>query len=250
MPTHSLPYRRMMVTGHLTIGGSKMGHSPLLRDLPHEERPRERMMQYGAESLSHAELLAILLRTGTKNESAVTLAQRILNYVGHLRHLHDLSITELTAIRGIGDAKALQLKAGLELGRRMARSRLDALQIRRPEDAAELLMETMRYYDKEHFVCLFLNTKNRIMAQETVTIGILDASLVHPREVFKAALKCGAASFICAHNHPSGDPTPSPEDVSITRRLLEVGEIVGIELLDHLVIGDNQYVSLKERGFM
>ncbi|MEW9105129.1 DNA repair protein RadC [Paenibacillus sp.] len=228
-----------------------MGHSPLLRDLPHEERPRERMMQYGAESISHAELLAILLRTGTRNESAITLAQRILNQVGQLRHLHDMSITELTAIRGIGDAKALQLKAGLELGRRMSRSCLeDALQIRQPQDAADLLMESMRYYDKEHFICLFLNTKNRIIAQETISIGILDASLVHPREVFKAALKCGAASIICAHNHPSGDPTPSPEDVALTRRLLEAGEIVGIELLDHLVIGDNQYVSLKERGLM
>lgn len=228
-----------------------MGHSPLLRDLPHEERPRERMMQYGAESLSHAELLAILLRTGTRNESAITLAQRILNQVGQLRHLHDMSITELTEIRGIGDAKALQLKAGLELGRRMSRSCLEvALQIRRPQDAADLLMESMRYYDKEHFICLFLNTKNRIIAQETITIGILDASLVHPREVFKAALKCGSASIICAHNHPSGDPTPSPEDVALTRRLVEAGDIVGIELLDHLVIGDNQYVSLKERGLM
>lgn len=243
--------RCMMATGQSTTGGCKMGHSPLLRDLPHEERPRERMMQYGAESLSHAELLAILLRTGTRNESAITLAQRILNHVGQLRYLHDMSVTELTAIRGIGDAKALQLKAGLELGRRMSRSRLeDALQVRRPQDAADLLMESMRYYDKEHFICLFLNTKNRIMAQETVTIGILDASLVHPREVFKAALKCGAASIICAHNHPSGDPTPSPEDVALTRRLVEAGEIVGIELLDHLVIGDNQYVSLKERGLM
>lgn len=226
-------------------------HHLLLRDLPHEERPRERMMQYGASSLSHAELLAILLRTGTRNESVVTLAQRILNHVGHLRHLHDMSVTELTTIRGIGDAKALQLKAGLELGRRMMRSRLeDALQIQQPQDAAELLMESMRYYDKEHFVCLFLNTKNRIVAQETVTIGILDASLVHPREVFRAAMKCGAASLICAHNHPSGDPTPSSEDIILTRRLMESGEIIGIELLDHLVIGDNQYVSLKERGLM
>lgn len=228
-----------------------MAKSPLLRDLPHDERPRERMMQHGAEALSHSELLAILLRTGTRDESAIMLAQRILNRVGHLRHLQELSITELTNIRGIGLAKAIQLKAGLELGRRMARARQeDAVTIRRPQDAADLLMESMRYYQKEHFVCLFLNTKNRIMAQETITIGILDASLVHPREVFRAAMKHGTASIICVHNHPSGDPTPSPEDVALTRRLMEAGEIVGIEVLDHLVIGDNQYVSLKERGLM
>ncbi|MBG9792307.1 hypothetical protein ABD76_07245 [Paenibacillus dendritiformis] len=228
-----------------------MEHYPLLRDLPHGERPRERMLQYGAEALSHAELLAILLRTGTKDESALVLAQRILNRAGHLRSLPDLSVTELTQTRGVGLAKAIQLKAGLELGRRMARSRSDdAITIRRPQDAAEWLMESMRYYQQEHFVCLFLNTKNRIIAQQTITIGILDASLVHPREVYRAALKYGAASIICAHNHPSGDPTPSPEDASITRRLVEAGEIVGIDLLDHLVIGDNQYVSLKERGLM
>lgn len=241
----------MMGTGLLAIGGCKMGYSPLLRDLPHEERPRERMMQYGAESLSHAELLAILLRTGTRSESAVMLAQRILNQAGYLRYLHDMSVTELTAIRGIGTAKAIQLKAGLELGKRMARSRhADAATIRSPEDAVEVLMESMRYYSKEHFVCLFLNTKNRIITQETITIGILDASLVHPREVFRAAVKCAAASILCAHNHPSGDPTPSLEDISLTKRLVAAGSVVGIELLDHVVIGDNQYVSLKEHGLM
>ena len=226
-----------------------MSTYPMLRDLPQEERPRERMMQAGAQALSHAELLAILLRTGTKDESALLLGQRVMNRIGSLDKLVDLSVKELMQIRGVGPAKALQLQAGLVLGRRIAKTRMsDAYAIRRPEDAAELVMESMRHLRKEHFVCLFLNTKNRVLAQETVSIGTLDASLVHPREVFRAAMKHGAASMICIHNHPSGDPTPSREDINITKRLMEVGELVGIEVLDHIVIGDNQYVSLKERG--
>ncbi|MCG7410202.1 DNA repair protein RadC [Paenibacillus sp. ACRRX] len=228
-----------------------MAHSPLLRDLPLEERPRERMMKAGAEALSHAELLAILLRTGTKNESAVLVAQRVMNRIGSLSRLADLSLIELTQIRGIGTAKALELQACLELGRRMARSRmLETASIRRPQDAAELVMESMRHLKREHFVCIYLNTKNRVLAQETISVGTLDASLVHPREVFRSAIRHGAAALICIHNHPSGDPTPSREDIEITRRLIEAGELVGIEVLDHLIIGDNQYVSLKEQSLV
>ncbi|MBY9079391.1 DNA repair protein RadC [Paenibacillus sp. HN-1] len=223
----------------------------LLRDLPHEERPRERMMHYGAESLSQAELLAILLRTGTRRESAIHMAQRILGEAGGIRGLSDLSIEELTQMKGIGPAKAVQLKAGIELGRRMANSRMDrAVIIRSPHDAAAILTEQLRYLQKEHFVCLFLNTKNHVIAQETLSMGSLNASIVHPREVFRAAIKCSSASIICAHNHPSGDPTPSPEDISLTRRLLEAGEIVGIDVLDHLIIGDSEFVSMKEKGLM
>ncbi|AIQ14085.1 RadC family protein [Paenibacillus durus] len=223
----------------------------MLRDLPHEERPRERMMQYGAESLSQAELLAILLRTGTRQESAIHVAQRILGQVGGLRRLADLSIEEMMDIKGIGPAKAVQLKAGIELGRRMSNSRLDQpVTIRSPHDAADILTEQLRYLQKEHFVCLFLNTKNHVIAQETLSMGSLNASIVHPREVFRAAIKCSSASIICAHNHPSGDPTPSPEDITLTRRLLEAGEIVGIDVLDHLIIGDDGFVSMKEQGLM
>lgn len=225
--------------------------SYLLRDLPHEERPRERMMHYGASALSHAELLAILLRTGSRQESAVHLAQKVINEVGSIRNLVDISIDELTRIKGIGHAKAIQLKAGIELGQRLARARIgEPVIIRSPRDAADLLSEQLRYLQKEHFVCLFLNTKNHIIAQETLSIGSLNASIVHPREVFRAAMKCSSASIICAHNHPSGDPTPSPEDISITARLVEAGQIVGIDVLDHLVIGDGAFVSLKEQGLM
>ncbi|AKG35877.1 RadC family protein [Paenibacillus durus] len=223
----------------------------MLRDLPHEERPRERMMQNGAESLSQAELLAILLRTGTRQESAIHVAQRILGQVGGLRRLADLSIEEMMDIKGIGPAKAVQLKAGIELGRRMSNSRLgQPVTIRSPHDAADILTEQLRYLQKEHFVCLFLNTKNHVIAQETLSMGSLNASIVHPREVFRAAIKCSSASIICAHNHPSGDPTPSPEDISLTRRLLEAGGIVGIDVLDHLIIGDDGFVSMKEQGLM
>lgn len=223
----------------------------MLRDLPHEERPRERMMHYGAESLSQAELLAILLRTGTRRESAIHIAQQMLGKIGGLRGLVDLSIEELTEINGIGPAKAIQLKAGIELGRRLANSRFTMpVIIRSPQDAAEILTEQLRYLQKEHFVCLFLNTKNHVIGQETLSMGSLNASIVHPREVFRAAIKCSSASIICAHNHPSGDPTPSPEDISLTSRLLKAGEIVGIEVLDHLIIGDNGFVSLKEQGHM
>ncbi|AIQ60456.1 RadC family protein [Paenibacillus borealis] len=223
----------------------------MLRDLPHEERPRERMMHYGAESLSQAELLAILLRTGAQSESAIHIAQRLLGITGGLRGLADLSIEELTTIKGIGPAKAVQLKAGIELGRRMANSRLtEPVIIRSPQDAAEILTEQLRYLQKEHFICLFLNTKNHVIAQETLSMGSLNASIVHPREVFRAAMKCSSAAIICAHNHPSGDPTPSPEDISLTSRLMQAGEIVGIDVLDHLVIGDSSFVSLKEKGYM
>lgn len=223
----------------------------MLRDLPREERPRERMMRSGAEALSHAELLAILLVTGTRKESALTVAQRILGQTDGLRRLVDMGIEELIGINGIGPAKAVQLKAAIELGRRMAASRVgDRVVIRSPRDAAELLAEQLRYLQKEHFVCLFLNTKNQVIAQETLSIGSLNASIVHPREVFRAAIKYGSASIVCAHNHPSGDPAPSPEDIAITKRLVESGRIVGIDVLDHIVVGDGHFVSLKEQGMM
>ncbi|KFN11087.1 RadC family protein [Paenibacillus macerans] len=225
--------------------------SYMLRDLPVEERPRERMMEFGPGALSNAELLAILLRTGTRSESAIHMAQRVLSEIGGIRGLVDFSLDEMVQLKGIGPAKAIELKAGIELGRRLAKSRLpESETIRSPHIAAELLMEQMRYLQKEHFVCLFLNTKNHIIAQETLSIGSLNASIVHPREVFRAAIKCGSASVVCAHNHPSGDPTPSAEDIRMTNRLCEAGEIVGIDVLDHIVIGDGKFVSLKEQGLM
>ncbi|KRE36708.1 RadC family protein [Paenibacillus sp. Soil724D2] len=225
--------------------------SLMLREVPQEERPRERMLQYGAGALSHAELLAILLRTGTVSESALRLAGRILSESGGLRSLVDMSKDQLTQIKGIGNAKALQIQAGIELGRRLAKSTFaERVTIRSPKDIADLVSEDLRYLQKEHFVCLFLNTKNHLLAQETLSMGSLNASIVHPREVFRAAIKRSSASIICVHNHPSGDPTPSPEDIQLTHRLMEAGTIIGIEVLDHVIIGDQRFISLKEQGFM
>jgi DNA repair protein RadC len=226
-------------------------NSLTMREVPNEERPRERMLQYGSQALSNAELLAILLRTGTYSESAVTLAQRILSECGDFRSLVDMSKDQLTQIKGIGNAKALQIQASIELGRRLARStHNEAVTIRSPESVANLMREELRYLQKEHFVCLFLNTKNHVIGQETLSMGSLNASIVHPREVFRAAIKRSSASIICVHNHPSGDPTPSPEDIHLTHRLAEAGSIIGIEVLDHIIIGDFKFVSLKEQGFM
>jgi len=226
-------------------------HTLMLREIPNEERPRERLLQFGAEALNNAELLAILLRTGTLAESSVKLAGNVLAAAGGLRNMIDMSIEQMTAIRGIGNAKALQLKAGIELGRRLARTGLeDTPAITSPRDAAELVMDELRYLQKEHFIVLFLNTKNRVVGKETLSIGSLNASIVHPREVFLSAIKRSSASIICAHNHPSGDPTPSQEDIQVTKRLADAGTLLGIELLDHLIIADRSFVSLKELGLM
>lgn len=224
-----------------------------LRDIPSEERPRERMLQHGPQALNNAELLAVLLRTGTVAESAVRLAERVLQHAGSLRQLVDMSLEQLTELKGVGPAKALQIQASIELGRRLARTTSasdERTALLSPQDAAGYIMEDLRYLTKEHFVCLFLNTKNRVVGQETLSIGSLNASIVHPREVFRAAIRRGCASIIVAHNHPSGDPTPSPEDIQLTGRLVESGQLVGIDVLDHIVVGDGIFISLKEKGFM
>ena len=222
-----------------------------LKDVPLEERPRERMLHYGAAALSHVELIAILLRTGTTNQSAIQLATTILSRCGGLHGLIDMTKEEMMSVKGIGEAKASQLQAGIELGRRLSRSRLGhSIIIRSPRDAADHVMDELRYLKKEHFLCLFLNTKNHVIARETISIGTLNAALVHPREVFRAAMKHNSASIICVHNHPSGDPTPSSEDISLTKRLAEAGQLVGIELLDHVIVGDGRFVSLKEHGHL
>jgi DNA repair protein RadC len=227
-----------------------MGSTPMvLKDTPQSERPRERMLNQGAQALSNAELLAILLRTGSVAESVVRLAERILYEAGSLKGLNEMRLEQLTAMKGVGPAKALQIQAGVELGRRLSRSAPEERStIRSPYDAVELLMEDMRYLNKEHFVCLFLNTKNHVTGRETISVGSLNATIVHPREVFRSAIQRNSAAVVCAHNHPSGDPTPSREDIDLTKRLAEAGEVIGIDVLDHLIIGDGQFVSLKEKG--
>ncbi|MGM0853308.1 MAG: RadC family protein [Bacillota bacterium] len=223
----------------------------LIRDFPQDERPRERLIQSGAASLSNQELLAILLRTGTKSESVLQLANRLLNHFDGLNLLKDASLEEITKTKGIGLAKAVQIMAAVEFGRRISNLAFDdRYSIRSPEDGANYVMNDMRFLAQEHFVCLYLNTKNQVLHKQTIFIGSLNASIVHPREVFKEAFRRSAASIICIHNHPSGDPTPSREDIEVTKRLVECGRIIGIDILDHLIIGEKKFISLKEKGYL
>ncbi|MGZ4111273.1 MAG: RadC family protein [Tumebacillaceae bacterium] len=227
-------------------------HEPvLIRQIPQEDRPRERMLFRGAETLNNAELLAILLGTGSKGCSAVDLADRMLKHFGGAHKLVEADLKELIDMPGIGLAKATQLKAAIEFGRRIVRmSSADRPQFLTPTDAAAYMMDRLRFERREHFIVLHLDSKNRLIGEEIVSIGTLDASIVHPREIFKTALKRSAASIICLHNHPSGDPTPSFEDVEVTGRLVEAGQLLGVEVLDHIVIGENCFLSMKEKGWM
>lgn len=222
-----------------------------IREIPADERPRERLLQYGADALSVAELLAILLRTGTEKYSALGLADHLTSQHGGLRGVANMTVEEMAQVHGIGPAKAAQIKAAIEFGRRLvAVSDEERPRIRSPQDVYNLVGHTLRDERREHFVALLLDTKGGVFRQVTISVGDLSSSLVHPREVFVEAVRRSAASLIVAHNHPSGDPTPSPEDAQVTRRLQEAGELLGIELLDHIIIGDNRWISLREKGLL
>ncbi|NLY80186.1 MAG: DNA repair protein RadC [Lysinibacillus sp.] len=222
-----------------------------IRDLHVDDRPRERLIKQGPQSLSNQELIAIILRTGTKDESVLSIANRVLNYFEKFHELKHATLEEIVSIKGIGEAKAVQLLAAIELGRRLSQKQVDSrFTIRSPKDAASFLMPEMSSLQQEHFVALYLNVKNQVIHKQTIFIGSLNSSIVHPREIFKEAIKRSAASIICAHNHPSGNATPSPEDIEVTKRLQEAGFIIGIDLIDHVIIGDHQYFSLKEQGYI
>ncbi|MCK4962100.1 MAG: DNA repair protein RadC [Anaerolineales bacterium] len=220
-----------------------------ITDLATSERPRERLAALGAGALSSAELIAILLRTGIEGLNAVQLAQDLLMDLGGLAGLHRVPYEELRSRRGIGPAKAAQLKAAVELGRRLgAAVPEDRPTIQSPSDAAALLLYEMGALEQEHLRVLLLDTRNRLIRTIEVYRGSLNTSLIRVGEVFRDAVRSNAASIIIVHNHPSGDPTPSPEDVSVTRALVEAGSLLDIEVLDHLVIGKNCFVSLKSKG--
>ena len=222
-----------------------------MKDVPMEERPRERLKRHGVERLANKELLAILLRTGNRRESALSLAEKLLARFGSLPNLAAASFEELTAVRGIGPAKAADIQAAFELSKRLAESRMEFQGVVNcPADAAQLVLRELSLADKEHFVIIMLNTKNRVIAKKTVSIGHLQASLVHPREMFKEAIKRSSAALILVHNHPSGDLTPSKEDISTTERLREAGAVLGIDVLDHIIVGDNRYFSFREHGLL
>lgn len=228
---------------------SPVEYHPMIKDLPVSERPRERLQHYGEGALSTGELLAIILRTGVGGESAVTMGQRLLAEFGGLTGLARASFSDLCALRGLGVAKAAQLKAALELGRRLLiASPGERPQIKSPADAANLLMLEMSLLAQEQMRVILLDSKNRVLATPTIYQGSLNTSLIRVAELFREAVKQNCAAVIIVHNHPSGDPTPSPEDVRVTEQIVAAGKLLDIEVLDHLVIGQQRYVSLKERG--
>ncbi|MCR4398548.1 MAG: DNA repair protein RadC [Firmicutes bacterium] len=227
-----------------------------MKDLPETERPRERLFKVGPEALTHSELLAVILRTGSGEGSALDLARQLLA-IGRvaagagreLGYLSEAPIEEICGVKGIGRAKAAQVKAAFELGKRAAaevgRARTP---VRCPSDVGQLFVKEMKHLDREQFRAVLLNTKNQLYADDLVLVGSLNESIVHPREIFKAAIRKSAAAVILVHNHPSGDPSPSPEDVDVTARLVEAGRILGIDVLDHVVVGEGRFVSMRESG--
>ncbi len=218
-------------------------------EMPNHERPRERLRDSGPEALADAELLAILLRVGVSGVNVVQLAQQLLIECGGWRGLQQASFHALQGRHGMGAAKAAQLKAALEIGRRLAMLSLEErFQISSPDDVAKLMLVDMAHLDQEHLKTICVDTKNRVLKIQTVYIGTLNAAGMRVGEIFKEAIKINSAALILCHNHPSGDPTPSPEDIAVTRQIVEAGKLLDIEVLDHLVIGQGRYVSLRERG--
>lgn len=230
---------------------SELQYTITIKELPEEDRPRERLQQYGPSSLSNSELVAILLGGGFRNVSALSLAQLLLQENGGLKELSHAHLEKLTVQKGVGIAKACCLVAAFELGRRAARSSgHERPSIKTPEDAAALLMPKYGNLEKETVGVLILDTKNKVIKDEVVSIGILDGSMVHPREVYRSAVISNAAGIILFHNHPSGDPTPSEKDIAVTRRISEAGKIMGLELLDHIIVARDRFVSLKSQKLM
>ncbi len=221
-----------------------------IKEWPEEDRPREKLLDRGAEALTDAELLAILLRTGNAGASALDHARLLLSQFGGIKGIDSAPAKELCAIKGIGPAKSAQLKAGLEIGRRLGREKWEAGQaLRSSEDVFRHFAE-LEKEKREIFYVVLLNNKNRKIREVKISEGSLTASLVHPREVYNPVIRESAAAVIFVHNHPSGDPAPSPEDIEITRRLKQVGEVMGVRVLDHVVIGRDRYYSFSDRGIL
>lgn len=234
----------------MTSEAVEVRYQTMIRDLPHGERPRERLQEYGPKYLNNTELIAILLRTGLKGENVLSLASRLLARFHGLAGLGRTTFAELCSERGVSEAKACQLLAALELGRRfVSLAPEERAAIQSPQDVANLLSAEMAALDQEHLRVLLLNTKNEVLSIQEIYVGNVNSSVVRPAEIFRPAVRNNTPSIIVVHNHPSGDPTPSREDIAITRTLVSSGELLGIELLDHVVIGSgNRYVSLKEKG--
>ncbi len=221
----------------------------LITEVPESSRPRERMEEFGEKALSDQELLAILLRTGSKNKNVMHLAMQLLDHFENLYDLKMATLEEIKEIKGIGRVKALELKAAMELGSRLNHAGQVKLgTISSSSDFGHMMIMELQDLQQEHLVVIFLNTKNEIIKKETIFVGSLNQSIAHPREIFRGAVRYSAARIILAHNHPSGNPDPSKKDIQFTERMVACGEMMGIELLDHLIIGRNEYISLKEIG--
>lgn len=226
-------------------------HPLMIKELPADERPREKMKERGAQALGNSELLAILLRTGNFQESALRIAENLLDRQGGLAGFGNATMEEFEQVKGVGEAKAITVMAAIELGRRVTTlAPTERVIIRTPDDVAALLMPRFRYETKESFIAILLSTKNHVLKTPVISVGSLNASIVHPRELFREAINASAATVILAHNHPSGDPAPSPEDVSLTRKLVEAGKLLDIPVLDHIILGDGKYISFKEKGIL
>jgi DNA repair protein RadC len=221
-----------------------------IHDLPLSERPRERLQKLGVEALSAQEILAVILGRGVSGESVMVTAQRLLSRFGSLKGLAGASVEELSQVRGIGLAKAAQLRAAFELASRVeGHTQAEDKQIvKTPEDVVNLVGSRLKDKKKEYFLAILLDMRNQLIKVAEISIGSLEASIVHPREVFKEAISASAASIIFAHNHPSGVPEASEDDINLTKRLAKAGEIVGIDVLDHIIIGDKNFLSLKREG--
>ncbi len=215
--------------------------------LPESERPRERLTRLGADALSAADLIAVILGSGIKGAPVLALAQQIISHFGSLEKLAEASVAELCEIHGMGPTKAIQLLAAIGLGRKLARKPMsNRTRVGCPSHVYELLKDNLEDQKQEHFVVVLVDAKNWLICRETVAIGTLSQTLVHPREVFFPAIRHKAAALIVAHNHPSGDPTPSPSDHLVTQELIAAGSVMGIPLRDHVIIGKNRYISLKQ----
>src|SRR3990167_6397820 len=222
-----------------------------VHDLPKPERPRERLKNLGAEALSSQELFALIIGRGVSKKSVITIAQELLAKFGNIKAISQATIEELSQIKGIGFAKAAQIKACFELGKRQdLEPELKDFDIKNPQSVVKAIQSSIKDKAKEHFKLILLNTRNKIIGISTVSIGTLNSNLVHPREVFKDAISHSAASVVFAHNHPSGDSEPSEDDLIITKRLTEAGKILGVEVLDHIIITKNGFFSFKEKGLI
>jgi DNA repair protein RadC len=225
--------------------------STAVRELPPEERPRERLLRLGPEALKDAELIAVLFRSGTRKMGAVALAEQVVRKFKNIRGIAQASIEQLKEVPGLGEVKAIEIKAALELGKRLASHRNEQRdKISSAEDVYRIMLHVFRDREVEMFKALLLNAKNEVIRVSDVSQGGVDATAAMPREVFRDAVRDLAVSIIVCHNHPSGDPEPSRADISLTKRLMEAGEMVGIQVLDHVIFGDSRYVSLKERNLM